>query len=189
MNGYRSPGPRVRYRSQNPLEVTVQSVAIRPASTMGAESTGVEVVMAILDLARPATRTVRTFCSLCKVICPAVVTVEAIRADQPGAGPRALAGRRRLRQGPRRARDPRPPEPSQLPAAPDPPEDATPTPAGSASSWDEALDLIAAKLPRGPRDLRSRGRRLLAGDRQRHRRPRHRSVVRRDWPTTSARPT
>jgi anaerobic selenocysteine-containing dehydrogenase len=101
--------------------------------------------MAMLELARPQTRTVRTFCSLCKVICPAVVTVD-------GDAPVSLApDREHSRGGAVCAKGRAAPEIHDHPNRVNYPLRRTrpktdPDPGWARCSWDEALDLIAAKL-------------------------------------------
>ena len=101
--------------------------------------------MAILDQAGPATRTVRTFCSLCKVICPAVVTVEGsvpikLEPDREHARGGAVCAKGRaapeIHDHPNRVNYPlRRTRPK-----------TDPDPGWERCTWDEALDLIAAKL-------------------------------------------
>ena len=132
--------------------------------------------MAILDQAGPATRTVRTFCSLCKVICPAVVTVEGsvpikLEPDREHARGGAVCAKGRaapeIHDHPNRVNYPlrrtRPKTDSD--------------PGWERCTWDEALDLIAAKLGEiretsGPQAVA-----FSRGTGQRHRRPRHRPLV------------
>ena len=101
--------------------------------------------MAMLDLAKPATRTVRTFCSLCKVICPAVVTVA-------GEQPISLApDREHSRGGAVCAKGRAAPEIHDHPNRVNYPmrrtrPKADPDPGWERCTWDEALDVIAAKL-------------------------------------------
>jgi len=101
--------------------------------------------MAILDPAAPATRTVRTFCSLCKVLCPAVVTVEGsvpikLEPDREHARGGAVCAKGRaapeIHDHPNRVNYPlRRTRPK-----------TDPDPGWERCTWDEALDLIAAKL-------------------------------------------
>ena len=101
--------------------------------------------MAMLDLAKPATKTVRTFCSLCKVICPAVVTVE-------NGVPVSLApDREHSRGGAVCAKGRAAPEIHDHPHRVNYPIRRTrpksdPDPGWERITWDEALDTIAAKL-------------------------------------------
>jgi anaerobic selenocysteine-containing dehydrogenase len=101
--------------------------------------------MAILDLAGPATRTVRTFCSLCKVVCPAIVTVEG---DRPVS---LVPDRAHSRGGAVCAKGRAAPEIHDHPNRVNYPLRRTrpksdPDPGWERCTWDEALDLIAAKL-------------------------------------------
>jgi anaerobic selenocysteine-containing dehydrogenase len=101
--------------------------------------------MTILDLAGTQTRTVRTFCSLCKVICPAVVTVEGSRPislEPDRAHPRGGAVCAKGRAAPEMHDHP---HRVNYPLRRTRPK-TSPDPGWERCSWDEALDLIAAKL-------------------------------------------
>lgn len=101
--------------------------------------------MAIHDRVKPETRTVRTFCSLCKVICPAVVTVEGERPiglepDRQHSRGGAVCAKGRaapdIHDHPKRVNYPlRRTRPK-----------TDPDPGWERISWDEALDLIAGKM-------------------------------------------
>src|SRR5262245_43745700 len=101
--------------------------------------------MAIHEPVKPGTRTVRTFCSLCKVLCPAVVTVQG---GQPiGLEP----DRQHSRGGAVCAKGRAAPEIHDHPHRVNYPLRRTrpkgdPDPGWQRIGWDEALDLIATKL-------------------------------------------
>src|SRR5206468_3615140 len=69
------------------------------------------------EMAAPAPTVVRTYCTLCGVGCPAAITVagSTVLKLEPDRAPRRRSG---LREGPRRARDPRERPPDQLTARP-----------------------------------------------------------------------
>jgi anaerobic selenocysteine-containing dehydrogenase len=101
--------------------------------------------MAIDELTMVETRTVRTFCSLCKVICPAVVTVQgdrpiSLEPDRQHSRGGAVCAKGRaapdIHDHPNRVNYPlRRTRPK-----------GDPDPGWERIGWDEALDLIAAKL-------------------------------------------
>ena len=103
--------------------------------------------MAMLELTRPKTRTVRTICSLCKVICPAVITVEGetpVRLEPDRAHSRGGAVCAKGRAAPDLHDHP---HRVNYPVRRTRPK-TDPDPGWERCSWDEALDLAAEQMLR-----------------------------------------